>query len=163
MYNPFPLLNEQILQDRLQAGRRWFVRQSYPRGACSRQSFLFRSYADEETEQARTHLRQLDKDPYARLYDARDPGDLERLCRAATQPEGYCIYYAGSMRSDWRPSPAYEARIKNYIRTYHSHWRSGKKGNRIEVGLLEQYGFLFIKLSYEEEEEIIPFELIEKT
>lgn len=166
MYNPFPLLTPDLLQEKLAAGKRWFVRQTYLRGKTAsqvRMAFLLRAYNETEEKMAREHLSNLKNDAYAHLYDAHDSGENQKLFIAATQPSGYQIYYAGTLHKDWQPPAEYRDRIRNYIRTYHPGWKPKSKSEAIRAGLHEQHGMLFLKLSFKEEEEIIPFELIEKT
>jgi len=46
MYNPFPLLNPGLLRDQVAKGKRYFVRQNFPRGYEGRlkAAFLLRAY-----------------------------------------------------------------------------------------------------------------------
>ena len=64
MYNPFPLLNEKLLDDKIQAGKKYFVRQAYDRGFEPRlkSAFLFRAYDADERELAEQHLASLTND-----------------------------------------------------------------------------------------------------
>ena len=165
MYNPFPLLNEKLLQDKIGEGKRYFVRQHYPRGMETRlkASFLLRAYEEEDMELAQKHLQSIKADdPYAFLYDAENPEELKRLLTAARQPFGFKIYYAGKKGVDWKPPNAYQEKMKNYIRKKHPGWRSPRHSGKIQVGLSEEFGRLFLTLSYEEEEDRILFDEIEK-
>lgn len=157
MYNPFILLSPELLAHKIAAGKRFFVRQTYLRGLQPgiKAAFLLRAYAATEEELALQHLQVLAADPHARLYDAADPAQAEKLDIAATQPAGYRIYYAGKIGNKWRPPPAYEYRIKQYIRRRHPEWRP-TRGQQIRVGLFEEWGNLWIRLGFEEETEIIP-------
>jgi len=164
MYNPFPLLTSDLLKDQLAKGKRYFVRQTFVRGMDTRlkAAFLLRAYPAEEKENAGQHLAAIPRDANAFLYDASLPGHLEKLSIAATQPFGYKIYYAAKKGLDWKPPVLYQEKIKHYIRRHHADWQSNRGGGRIEVGLYEEFGELFLKFSSGEEQETIPFDDIEK-
>ena len=164
MYNPFPLLSEQMLKIKLADGKRFFIRQTYPRGLYQgiRAAFLFRAYEDHEKEEATLHLNRIETDPHRFLYDAANEEHLQKLFIASGQPRGFAIYYAGKKEQDWKPPYEYQLKLKDYIRTKHPGWRPKRGGDKIQAGLYEEYGELFLKLSFEGEEDIIPFELIEK-
>ncbi len=164
MYNPFPLLNEQLLVDKIKAGKRYFVRQTYRRGFDRTiiAAFLLRAYEDDEEIQANQHLSVLSKDGNAYLYDANNPEHLEKLVIAARQPHGYKIFYAGKKGVDWKPPIVYQTKIRNYIRTKHPDWRTKKGGDQVTTGLFEEFGMLFLKFSFDKEEDKIPFDEIEK-
>ncbi len=162
MYNPFILLSPELLAHKVAAGKRFFVRQTYLRGLQPgiRASFLLRAYTATEQELALLHMQTLTTDRYAQLYDATDPAQAEKLRIAATQPKGYRVYYAGKIGNKWRPPPAYEYRIKQYIRRRHPEWRP-TRGLQIRVGLFEEWGNLWIRLEFEEEKETIPLSQFE--
>ena len=165
MYNPFPLLNEKLLKDKIGEGKRYFVRQYYARGMEPKlkAGFLLRAYEKEEIEMAQKHFQLIKTDdPYAFLYDAEIPEELRRLLTAARQPFGFKIYYAGKQGIDWKPPSHYQEKMKNYIRKKHPTWRSPRFSKKIQAGLSEEFGQLFLTLSYEEEEDRIHFEEIEK-
>lgn len=162
MYNPFPLLTESILSNRVWRGKRYFVRQTFRRGLEPdiKASFLFRAYAASEKEQAETHLAFIAADPHAYLYDAGNPADLAKLQVAASQPPGYKVYYAGK-EVQWVPSKDHQFRIRRYLLSHHPGWYTQKAKNPIEVVLCEEWGELLLKLRFRNEQEIIPFEQIE--
>jgi hypothetical protein len=165
MYNPFPLLNEALLNDQVVKGKRYFVRQTFHRGMDTRlkAAFLLRSYPEDEKGKAEEHLQIVSRrDGNARLYDAVLPEHLEKLRIGARQPFGYKVYYAAKKGVDWKPPAIYEEKIRHYIRRHHSDWRPTGGAEPIEVGLYEEFGELFLKFSYEKEEDIIPFDDIEK-
>src|ERR1700728_2547819 len=100
MYNPFPLLTPGLLKDQMAKGKRWFVRQNFPRGFEGRlkAAFLVRGYSEEERELAERHFAAIaggpnvlgvGRDPNAFLYDALVPAHVQRLEIAAGQPFGY--------------------------------------------------------------------------
>jgi hypothetical protein len=164
MYNPFPLLTEPMLKIKLADGKRFFIRQTYPRGwhPGIKASFLFRAYEDHEKEEAEVHLKKIEQDFHRFLYDANNEDHLQKLFIASKQPAGFAIYYAGKNEQDWKPPYEYQLKLKEYIRAVHPDWRSKKDGDKIHAGLYEEYGELFLKLSFEDEEEKIPFEKLEK-
>jgi hypothetical protein len=163
MYNPFPLLTPGLLHDQLTKGKRWFVRQTFPRGAEPRlaAAFLLRAYDADELEQAGQHIAALTKDGNAFLYDSNDPAHLQKLETAAGQPFGYKIFYAAHKGVEWKPPPAYQEKMRHYLRRHHPAWRSQKEGDKIEIGLFEEFGRLFLKFSHAGEDDTIPFDLIE--
>lgn len=163
MYNPFPLLTKGLLEDQLTKGKRWFVRQTFPRGMEARliAAFLLRAYDAEEKETAGSHLAALVSDRNAFLYDAESAPHLERLRIAASQPFGYKVFYAAKKGVDWKPPGNYQEKMRHYLRSRHPAWRTQEKGGRIEIGLYEEFGQLFLKFSYAGEDDTIPFDLIE--
>lgn len=60
------------------------------------------------------------------------------------------------------PPPVYQQKMRHYIRVHHSDWRTTKEGGKIAIGLLEEFGQLFLKFSHAGEDDMIPFDLIEK-
>ncbi|HEY6900781.1 MAG TPA: hypothetical protein VI233_09070 [Puia sp.] len=164
MYNPFPLLTTGLLEDELTKGKRYFVRQTFARGwdAKHKAAFLLRSYPEEEKEMAELHLKTLEKDGNAFLYDATLPEHREKLRIAAKQPIGYKVFYAARKGVEWKPPQPYQEKMRHYIRRHHSDWRSTNEGGKIEIGLFEEFGELFLKFSHGGEEDTIPFDHIEK-
>jgi hypothetical protein len=164
MYNPLPLLTTGLLQDELKKGKRWFVRQTYPRGMTPglKATFLLRTYPAEEKTTALLHLAAIEKDRNAFLYDANLPEHLEKLNIAARQPAGYKVFYAARKGVDWKPPGPYQQKIRHYIRSHHPAWLPQKAGEKIEIGLYEEFGQFFLKFSYDGQEDTIPFDLIEK-
>jgi hypothetical protein len=163
MYNPFPLLTPGLLQDQLCKGKRYFVRQSFPRGMDTRlkAAFLLRAYPEDEKELAHRHVTTLGRDGNAFLYDALQTEHLEKLEIAASQPFGYKVFYAAKKGVDWKPPAAYQEKMRRYIRRHHPAWRTQRGGNPVEIGLYEEFGELFLTFSYEEERSTVPFDLIE--
>jgi hypothetical protein len=161
------------------------VRQSFPRGYEGRlkAAFLLRAYPAEEKEMAEAHLAALAdpecgdcariralgrmwryaRDPNAFLYDAAVPEQLERLYIAAGQPfrlqgvlrgqKGSGLEAAGGLPGEdegvYPPPPS---------RT----WRTQKDGEKISIGLHEEFGELFLTFSFDKENDKIPFDLIEQ-
>ena len=163
MYNPFPLLTTGLLQDQLAKGKRYFVRQTYPRGMEPRliAAFLLRAYFAEEKDIADTQMATLDSDGNAFLYDTGTQGHLEKLQIASTQPFGYKIFYAAKKGLDWRPPQNYQEKVRRYIHRHHPEWRPQKQGNDTAVGLYEEFGRLYLKFSHGDQDDRVPFDLIE--
>ena len=171
MYNPFPLLTPGLLKDQMAGGKCYFVRQTFPRGCEGRlkAAFLVRGYGAEERELAERHFAAIGghpnafaRDPNAFLYDVSVRAHVERLEIAAGQPFGYKVFYAAKKGVEWKPPETYQEKMKAYIRHHHPGWRTKKDGDKIQIGLYEEFGELFLKFSYEEEHDTIPFDLIEK-
>ena len=164
MYNPFPLFTQILLTAKIMEGKRYFVRQSYLRGMqpLLKAAFLLRAYEAGEKEMAEEHVKHLINDKHAFLYDITDQAHLIKLQTAATQPEGYKIYYAGKKNAKWKPPAEYEQSIKRYLQKNYPDWRTRKGVSRIEIGLHEQFGQLFLKFSFGKEEAKVLFDEIEK-
>ncbi len=163
MYNPFPLLTRGLLEDQLVKGKRWFVRQTFTRGMEPRliAAFLLRGYDDEDKEIAAKHLTAITVDGNAFLYDASSPAHLQKLQIAASQPFGYKVFYAARKGVEWNPPPAYQEKMRHYIRRHHPGWRPQREGDKIAIGLYEEFGQLFLTFSHADEEDSIPFDQIE--
>jgi hypothetical protein len=173
MYNPFPLLTPGLLRDQVAKGKRYFVRQNFPRGYDHRlkAAFLFRAYEEIDKPVAEQHLAILTRpnlansgptDPYAFLYDAAIQDHIVRLKTAATQPFGYKVFYAAKKGIDWKPPESYREKMRHYIRAQHPAWRNTGGTAQVEIGLYEEFGELFLKFSCEDEHDTIPFDVIEK-
>ncbi|MFT3678111.1 MAG: hypothetical protein QM781_19620 [Chitinophagaceae bacterium] len=162
MYNPFILLSPELLAHKIAGGKRFFIRQTYLRGLQPgiRAAFLLRAYLETEEDMALRHMQEIAPDKHAHIYDVTNEEELQKLRIAATQPAGYRIYYAAKIGNKWRPPPAYEYRIKQYIRRWHPEWRP-TRGLQIRVGLFEEWGTLWIRLEFEEEKETVPLSQFE--
>lgn len=163
LYNPFPLLNTALLESLIGSGRRWWVRQQYPRGwqPGLRAAFLLRAYETSEWELARQHMQAIATDPNAFLYDTENDDHCARLHKAASQPSGYAVYYAGRKGDNWTPPPYYENRIKSYIRSQHPSWKPQSRSESIRVGITEEFGQLFLKLEFGSDTDLIPLSKLE--
>jgi hypothetical protein len=163
MYNPFPLLTPGLLRDQVANGKRYFVRQNFPRGHTRplKAAFLLRAYEAIDQLTAEQHFAALASDPYAFLYDVTIQDHLVRLKTAATQPFGYKIFYAAKKGVDWKPPENYREKMRHYINRNHPAWRGIQGRQPVEIGLYEEFGELFLKFSCEDEHDTIPFDLIE--
>ncbi|HXB06722.1 MAG TPA: hypothetical protein VNW04_06395 [Puia sp.] len=164
MYNPLPLLTPGLLADQLSKGKRWFIRQTFPRGMEARlvAAFLIRGYDAAEKETAGQHLAAIKNDGNAFQYDAKEPAHLQKLQIAASQPFGYKVFYAARKGVEWKPPAGYQEKMRHYLRRHHPAWRPRKEGDKIQIGLFEEFGQLFLKFSFSDEDDTIPFDLIEK-
>jgi hypothetical protein len=164
VYNPLPILTPGLLADQLAKGKRWFVRQTFPRGMEARliAAFLIRGYDEDEKTTADQHLAALKNDGNAYLYDATDPAHHKKLQIAAGQPFGYKVFYGARKGVEWKPPADYQEKMRHYLRRHHPAWRPQKEGDKIQIGLVEEFGQLFLKFSYSGEDDIIPFDRIEK-
>jgi hypothetical protein len=171
MYNPFPLLTPGLLRDQVAKGKRFFVRQNFPRGHDGRlkAAFLLRAYEAIDLPSAEQHLTTLGRrslgeggpDPYAFLYDVTIQDHLVRLKTAATQPFGYKVFYAAKKGIDWSPPETYREKMRHYINCNHPGWRGVQSKEPVEIGLYEEFGELFLKFSHKDDHDTIPFDLIE--
>lgn len=167
MYNPFTLLSVPLLHEKIQAGKRYFVRQTYKRGMQPRliAAFLLRAYDEKEKNLAGEHLLRLKNDGNAYMYDSQDRDDLKKLQVAASQPFGYKVFYAGKMGADWKPPVDYQARIRKYVRAHFPRWQAAATGQKedrtIAIGLHEEFGQLFLKFNYNTEIALVPLQEIE--
>ncbi len=151
MYNPFPLLNEALLDAEITKGKCFFVRQCFSRGMVMplRGAFLLRAYFANEKDAVGKHMAAIARDPNAFLYDAGTPDHLKKLFIAASQPIGFRIYYAAKKGTDWEPPLVYQDKMRRYLRRHHARWRTKRGGEPIQIGLFEEFGELFLKFSYE--------------
>ncbi|HYF32817.1 MAG TPA: hypothetical protein VD993_16950 [Chitinophagaceae bacterium] len=104
----------------------------------------------------------LKSDANAFLYDIEHSEHLAKLNIAATQPFGFKVFYAGKIGTDWKPPTQYDRKIRRYLKWQFPKWQPEPGGEPIKVGLCEEFGNLFLKLSFADEEYKIPFEDIEK-
>ena len=163
MYNPFPMLTTGLLEDQLAKGKRFFVRQTYPRGMEPRliAAFLIRAYFADEKDIADVHMSTLGKDGNAFLYDIETEGHLGKLRIASAQPFGYKIYYAAKKGLNWRPPQPYQEKMRRYLRRKHPEWRPQKEGDAVAIGLYEEFGQLYLRFSSGDKEDKILFDEIE--
>jgi hypothetical protein len=162
MHNPFSLHSEELLRSMLTAGRRYFVRQYYPRGidhfhADLKAAFLLTHY--NEQPRAQVHYEALSKDGYRKIYDARDDDDMDKLLMAVRQPSGYAVY-AAVLSAPWRPSELTAEKVKRYVSAKLS-WRP-KKAEGVKVDLFTQFGELYVTLKSGGEEVKVPLSEIER-
>ena len=125
-------------------------------------AILLRSYVEEEKKLADEHMERIKHERHACLYDTQDTEQLQRLIKAAGQPDGYKVYYAGKEGQDWQPPKEYQYKMKRYVSRFHPGWKNSVGGQKVKAGIIEQYGQLLIKFSFEEEVDIVPLDNLEK-
>ncbi|HLX91482.1 MAG TPA: hypothetical protein VKR32_07355 [Puia sp.] len=153
-------MNRQLSKD---VPKVYFVRQTYLRGRQPgiRAAFLLRGYTLNEKSLAEKHFSLLRDDSNSFFYDARIPDHLRRLEFAASQPAAFKIFYVGKTTMEWRPPPEYQKKTKYFLQNNFPDWRTTRGKNKIWVGLFEEFGNLWLKFGFENEEHLIPFERIE--
>lgn len=164
MYNPYTILTPALLEAMLKQPM-YFVRQLYPRGRDPLDEkalpLLLTHYAHHEIEKERAerHIRLLFKDPYRHLYDSRIPEELEKLQKAAAQPEGYRIYI-NLLPKEWKANALLKMRIGNYVREKMPWWHYSPK-DKLGVTLRERYGELYIALLWKGQQTEVHLEDLE--
>lgn len=159
-FNPMALLTTEVLEGLAQAGHRYFVRQSFARGAePGIRSLIYTHYKD--YFRAKEHLDVLAQDASRRLYNWEDSTDREKLRIAAGQPQGFRIY-ANLFRRDWekRLSRMLREKMRRYIN--HLDWEP-KAGESIEPQFYPHFGEVYVSLQYKGREVRINFEEIENS
>ena len=146
MHNPLALLNKELLDNMIQEGNLYYVRQQYPRGITPsdtgiKGAFVLSHYSNKQ--EAVNHYNVL-FEPQVAIYDATIPEDKEKLYIAAGQPAGYKIYALLLEPKEWKPTPELAQKIKQYIRV-ESRWRLERSDN-VKVSLFQELGELFIRL-----------------
>jgi hypothetical protein len=162
--NPYTILTPAILQAMLKQPM-YFVRQEYPRGAdpglLAGIPVLLTHYIHHDTdlERARRHLRLLVKDRYRFLYDTTDPLHLEKLNRAALQPEGFRIY-VNLLPKKWKPSGILKKKVAAYMLHCLPGWKYSPS-DKLSVTLKERYGELFLALLWKGQQTEVHLDLVE--
>ncbi len=166
MLNPYTLLTPEILTAMLRQPM-YFVRQKYSRGNFlydppEMQPLLLTHYAGHaiDKERADRHMRLLMKDPFRFLYDSRDARHLEKLVKAASQPEGYRVYI-NLLPKKWKPGDGLKVKISRYVREKIPWWKYSP-AHKLNVTLKERYGELFIALLWKGQQTEILLEEIEE-
>lgn len=131
-----------------------FVREYYPRG---HDHFdepgtvpLLLTYYEKDTpieyNRAHFHIRQLQEDRYAFLYDSENAEHQKRLVTAATQPPPYKIYI-NLLTAEWKAPSYLRSKIHSYMQCHFSWWHYNKT-NSLHIHLKDRYGKLFLLLSW---------------
>jgi hypothetical protein len=163
MHNPFGLLNLQLLHALIDAGNRYFVRQTWQRGLhpfdhIQKAAFLFTHYRD--LPSAQMHYNFLHQDGQRFLYDSRNPAHFTKLEIAARQVPAYPVY-TPLLEKPWEPSEKMAVSIRRYIATY-LNWHVPRE-EIVKADLFTQFGELFVNLKYKSQEAKIPLADIEKS
>ena len=162
MHNPFSLYSERLLNALLNAGHKYFVRQTYKRGLDhfdeqQKGAFLISHY--NELNKATIHYEALVKDGNRFLYDIEKPEHIEKLRIASKQPEGYKIY-SPLLTQEWTPSNDMRQKIRRYI-DYKLKWRPSRE-ETVATNLFIEFGELFITLKLRSYNEKVPLSDIER-
>jgi hypothetical protein len=163
MHNPFGLLNLKLLHALIDAGNRYFVRQTYQRGLhpfdeIQKAAFLFTHYRD--LRSAQMHYNFLHRDANRFLYDSRNPAHFAKLEIAARQVPAYPVY-TPLLEKPWEPSEKMSVSIRRYIAT-HLNWRVPRE-ETVKADLFTEFGELFVNLKYMSQEAKVPLADIEKS
>ena len=163
MHNPFGLLNMKLLHALINAGNRYFVRQTYPRGLHpfdeeQKAAFLFTHYRD--LPSAQMHYNFLHHDPNRFLYDSRNPAHAAKLDIAAKQVPAFPVY-TPLLEKLWEPSEKMSELIRRYI-SIHLSWTPSRE-ETVKADLFTQFGELFVNLKYKSFATKVPLADIENS
>lgn len=149
MLNPYSILTPEILTAMLKQPM-YFVRQKYSRGTDifheKNIPLLLTHYAHNETdrERAERHMRLLCKDAYRFMYDSNETLHLEKLYKAASQPQG-CRIFINLLPKEWKANDILKMKISKYVKE-RLPWWNYSPADKLKVTLKERYGELFIAL-----------------
>lgn len=148
MYNPLCLFTEPLLDAFVKADKKYFVRQSYPRGATLidkdiKGYFLISHYSN--LHEAGQHFEAIKADQYRYIYDWNKEEDQKRLRVAIAQPEGYKIFAAVIM-PDWkkRAEKVLEKKMRHYI-DHKLKWHPGRN-DTVDFDLYPNFGEVFVTI-----------------
>ena len=162
MFNPLFPFTKDLLDSFIKAGKRYFVRNSYPRGyddPILSGSFIITHYDDIAKANAHFHANTLDEHRY--LYDWNDPFDRDKILLASFQPAGYKIY-SSLFIPDWRKkiTPNMKLKIDDFMYR-ETNWKPGK-GEKTNLNFYFQFGQLYFSLSYKHNKISGKFDEVEK-
>lgn len=149
MINPYTLFTPEILAAMVRQPM-YFVRQYYARGHGPFDDptvpILMTHYVHHEVDEERCkrHMRLLLKDSYRFMYDSTNPVHLEKLQKAAEQPEGFRVYI-NLLPQKWKPGPGLKRRISEYMLHALPGWKYST-ADKLNVTLKERYGELYLGL-----------------
>lgn len=163
MFNPFVPLSPDLLNALVRAGKKYFVRQTFPRGQNILDEnikgyFLYSHYSDMPA--ALTHYGVLKDDPHRFLFDWDKKEDQIRLVKAANGVEGYKIF-ANILYDDTdkRVSSKLQQSIRGYIR-YKLNWFPARNDG-LETHFYTHLGELYIELKFRNHEVRVPLIQVE--
>ncbi|MEO8148541.1 MAG: hypothetical protein ABI723_12925 [Bacteroidia bacterium] len=149
MFNPLTLFLKELLDELIKRDKKYFVRQSYPRGMIVsdetiKGSYLITHYDD--LLKATQHYNALTHDPNRYLYHWEKEEDRNKLEIAASQPAGYKVYAAVTM-PDIKPrlEIAFKEPVKRFIDTK-LNWK-GKRTDTAHYNLFFLYGELHLHIT----------------
>jgi hypothetical protein len=165
MYNPYTILNTEILEAML-CQPMYFVRQYFKRGIRNEDDkniipLLFTHYIHHETdnERAARHMRLLWDDPYRFLYNSTNPIHAAKLSIAANQPEGYKIYI-NLLPHKWIADECLKKKINSFVLHKLSWWNYAPT-DKLNMVLKERFGRLYIGLLWKGQQTEVDLEEIE--
>lgn len=163
MFNPFAPFTIDLLNAFVQAGKKYFVRQTFPRGKSIMEpdlkgSYLYTHYNDAGS--AQTHLSIIKDDPHRFLFDWTIEDHKLRLVKAANGMEGYKIY--SSMLYD-DVDKLVPQKLKSSMMAYLKYklnWYPSRNDN-LQFQFYPQMGELYIEMKFRNKEVRIPVSEIE--
>lgn len=163
MYNPFSFLSKPLLDAFVKSGKKYFVRQSFPRAKDHfdegiKAYFIFTQYS--EIDQALHHLNAISHDSSKFLYEWDNPEHRQKLCVAADNPPGYKIY-ACVLNKHW--GKQIESSIKEKTRGFidkNIGWKP-RRSDTVKFILSVDNGELYANLKLGAEEVRVKLEEIE--
>lgn len=162
MFNPFYPFTAALLQAFAEKGKRWFVRQSFPRGMdplnkAAKKSFLISPYDNYTT--AQDHLGAIAYDPHRFFYDWEDEDHRKRLQMAAAGLPEWPVF-APVLRPGWEKGLTEDLRKKIRIYIGNLGWKPGGS-EVVETAYEVRFGELYCCLKYKRREVKVKFEAIE--
>lgn len=165
MFNPYAIFSAKLLDAFVKSGKRYFVRQTFPRGLNKfnpmiKAAFLISHYSD--TAGAGAHYNALEGDGNRFLYDWQDVEHKNKLIIASKNPPGYTIY-ANVWEVNWKSAITPE--LKDQVRRYVAsalNWRPAR-GEQLQFDIYAQFGEPYVKLKLRGMQEVkVKLEEIEK-
>ena len=163
MFNPFVPFNAQLLNAFVQAGKKYFVRQTFPRGKNLlepgiKECFLYSHYSDHGSTQ--THFGTLNTDLHRFLFEWEKEEHKIRLIKAANGIEGYKIF-ANLLYddTDQRVSKRLEQSIMVYLK-YKLNWYP-TRNDGLQTQFFSHLGELYIDMKFRTKEVRVPLVEIE--
>lgn len=164
MYNPLHPFTAPLLDAFVKSGKVYFVRNTFPRAFDHfdegvKGYFLITHYDDRS--KAMAHYDAIGHDKHRYFYEYSNPGHLEKLKVAASQPTGYRIYSAVFVE-DWEKHITKELKEKvNRYMYRHTKWKPGR-GEKTSLNFYFQFGQLYFSLSYDGDKISGTFDSLEK-
>jgi hypothetical protein len=162
MFNPFYLLNTDLLHSFIDNGKKFFVRQTYNgiirTGDRTERQFIFSHYPN--ISLALDHFGAIENDRFRYVYDWNNEEHRKRLLIAASQPVGFKIWSAVFIK-DWEKliTKEIEEKVRKYIKSIG--W-TPLRNDIIKPLYYLYYGHLYIELKFRTNVVRIKFEEIEK-
>ena len=146
--NPYCLLTPALLEAMLRQPM-YFVRQYYHRGEWAakkegRIPLLISHYTHHEIDRERAlrHMRLLKTDAYRFHYNSNNADHVEKLRKAAQQPEGYKIF-TNVMPQKWEPSRELRLKTFQYLQQRFPSFTADNQ-TKLNIRLQDLYGKLYL-------------------